>query len=286
MKLSKTIFITGANGFIGSHIKNFLITNSNYKNFRFLTPSRNELDLTDKNSVSKFVKLNNPRILIHCAAFIPEFNKFEKIKYYNNLIDSNIVDAFSDKKNSRCIYLSGTSVYAKSNGHLTEESLLRTENEYIQSKIDGESLFLDNCSKQVILRISAPYGSKQRAKTVIQKFVESALENKPLYIYGKGDRVQNFTYIKDILSALDKVLLSDIENGIFNICSDDIINMHDLADLIIKITSSNSEVISLQDLDPDDNKILKLSNEKAKLILGWRPQFDIKAGLIDMLNDL
>jgi nucleoside-diphosphate-sugar epimerase len=60
--------------------------------------------------------------------------------------------------------------------------------------------------------------------------------------------------------------------------------MRDLAEIILNITNSKSKLISLQELDPDDNTVLKLSNEKAKKILKWYPQFDIKAGIMDMLN--
>jgi UDP-glucose 4-epimerase len=202
---------------------------------------------------------------------------------FNNLIDSNIISASSLIKDIKFIYLSGTSVYEETSDLITEKSNVGSNNLYIKSKIDGEIMIQKNSINYIILRISAPFGKNQRTKTVVHKFISSAKKNQPLYIYGNGERIQNFTYIKDILSVIESLITNNNEIGIFNICSNKIISMKELAEYIIKVTNSKSSIISLNKIDPDKRECLNISNIKANEVLGWVPKFTIESGILEML---
>jgi nucleoside-diphosphate-sugar epimerase len=276
-----TILVTGSTGFIGGQIVSFL---EDKQKFKVLSPTRNELNLFIKEDVFDYFKTNNINIVIHCAAILPSNDNLKKTKDLNNLIDSNIISASSLIKGIKFIYLSGTSVYEETTDLITEKSNVGSNNLYIESKIDGEIMIQKNIINYIILRISAPFGKSQRTETVLHKFISSAIKNEPLYIYGKGERIQNFTYIKDILSVIETLVNNSYEIGIFNICSNKIISMKELADYIIKVTNSKSSIISVNKFDPDKRECLNISNSKANEILGWVPIFNIESGILDMLE--
>ncbi len=275
--------ILGSTGFLGSSIDESL-RGSTFE-IEILSPTREELDLLDSDRVRSFVNFHKPDIIIHCAAHLPVELDFKKSREINNRIDSNIAGALNNNSNCRLIYFSGTSVYKSSEVLITEESALNPSNEYFQSKLDGEKIFQNTGINTVILRVSAPYGAKQRAKTVLQKFIELALSNAPITLFGDGQRVQNFTYINDVVSAVYHVLLREDVDGVFNICSDNSVSMRELAEILVDVTNSKSEIFTSNKIDPDQNTVLKFSNQKAKLLLLWSPKFNIRSGLIDLLHE-
>lgn len=283
MSYSKKLLILGSTGFLGGSIAE-LFQDSIFE-MEVLQPTREKLNLLETDKVQKFINYNKPDLVIHCAAHLPTHSDFKNSRHINNLIDSNIAFALKSISNCRLIYFSGTSVYKSSKEWITEESEVDPTNEYFLSKLDGEMIFQDAGIKTVILRVSAPYGAKQRVKTVLQKFVESALTNVPITLFGNGQRVQNFTYINDVVSAVEQVLLREDVAGIFNICSNHSISMRNLAELLVDITNSKSEIVTSSVIDPDQNTELNFSNQKAKSILSWSPQYDIQSGLIDLLYE-
>jgi len=278
----KIVLITGYSGFIGGHLVQFL---SGCENIKLLHPNSNELNLLVKEDVVEYFKLHQPDIIVHCAAVLPDSVDLNKTKYFNNILDANIFSCAKLNKNVKVIYISGTSVYLDSEGVVDENSAVGNSNPYIQSKIDGEEMLRNSNIEFVILRVSAPFGQLQRIKTVIHKFIECAINDQPLFVYGNGERLQNFTYINDLLNAINIVISKPKIKGIFNICSDKFITMKELAELIINITNSKSEIISLKENDPDKRLHLRISNSKAKSILNWKPIFDTETGLKDMIHN-
>lgn len=277
----KVVLITGHSGFIGGNLVQFLSGNESIK---LLHPNSNELNLLIKEDVVEYFQFHQPDIVVHCAAVLPDSVDLNKTKYLNNILDANVFSCAEFNKNVKLIYISGTSVYLEAKGVVDENSEVGNDNPYIQSKIDGEEMLRNSNIEFIILRVSAPFGPLQRIKTVVHKFIECALNDQPIFVYGNGERLQNFTYIIDILNAINIVISKEEIKGIYNICSDQFISMKELAELIINITNSKSEIISLEENDPDKRSHVIISNTKAKEVLDWKPNFEIEAGLKDMIN--
>jgi nucleoside-diphosphate-sugar epimerase len=278
----KRVFISGANGFIGKAIVDEMKSTSS--SVIYGIPSSSELDLREFKSVKSYLREFKPDLVLHCAARLP-FGSTEEVAFEETCeIDLNVCNSLLEtNKKTKLIYASGTSVYLNDGEVITENTKLFSENKYIKAKINGERLFQMNLFNASIFRISAPYGVGQKIETVLHKFVKKSVKNESIGIFGNGERVQNFTNIDDIVKAF--ILAGEMKvNGVYNICSDRAISMKLLAEKIISLSQSHSQLLFKDKVDSDPTYILKLSNKKAKRELDWNPEVSLDLGLKKIIN--
>lgn len=104
-----------------------------------------------------------------------------------------------------------------------------------------------------IFRFFNTYGPKQSEDFVISKFLRKALRNEDITIYGDGSQTRTFCYIDDNMDVTVKLLESGLyENDVLNIGSDQLWSIKELAEMIIKITGSNSKFVHLPPLKEGD----------------------------------
>ena len=164
---------------------------------------------------------------------------------------------------------------------MEQHQILDIRDFYTMSKITGEhfcSMMKFNKIYSTSLRISAPYGEYSKNKNVINIFIDRALKNEDLIVYGKGSREQNFTYAGDIINALELILKKKI-NGTYNITSDKSISMIKLAKLIKKITKSKSRVIFNNKNDKQEYYRPKYNSKKAFEAFGYQSKYSLENGL-------
>lgn len=157
---------------------------------------------------------------------------------------------------------------------------------YTMSKITGEHFCsIMNFKKidAVSLRISAPYGEYSKNKNVLNIFLDKALKNEDIIVYGNGSREQNFTYAGDILNALELILKKKI-SGTYNVTSNQNISMFNLAKLIKEITKSKSRIVFNNKVDPQESYRPKYNSKKAFKTFGYKSKFDLKDGLQKYIN--
>jgi len=120
-----------------------------------------------------------------------------------------------------------------------------------------------------IFRFFNTYGPKQSADFVISKFLDAALHNKDITIYGDGSQSRTFCYIDDNIDACLKTFFDDrYKNDVYNIGSDVVITIHELANTIIELTSSNSKIVHLPPLPDGDMTRRQPDNAKMRELLG------------------
>jgi UDP-glucuronate decarboxylase len=132
-----------------------------------------------------------------------------------------------------------------------------------------------------IARIFNTFGPFMRIDDgrVVSNLIVQALTNKPLTIYGDGTQTRSFCYIDDLVNGLVKLMGSDPSvTGPINLGNPVEISMNRLAEIILKITDSNSK-ISYLPLPADDPKIRFPDISKAKKVLNWSPTVDLEQGL-------
>ena len=266
--MPKKILITGATGFIGQSVFRLLKENK----FKVTGISTEDLDLCDNTKLAKFFKKNHFDVIIHLAARVPKTEKDveQRLSIIENVTSTlNILEEFKKSKTQKFIFASGISVTAQ------------LKSLYVLSKYFGEILsqhYISDKKKITILRISAPYGPGQKPNNVIPIFINNALSNKEIKIFGSGKRSQDFIYIDDVAKAFLSAVRSE-KSGIYNIGSGESTSTKKLAQIILKANPKSKSKIVFQGKDPEENYRLKMDVSKAKRDLKFSPKISIKEGI-------
>lgn len=144
--------------------------------------------------------------------------------------------------------------------------------------------------KTVSLRLTNTYGPRMRVKDARQTFIgwwiRQLVEGQPLKIFGDGLQVRDFNYVDDVVEVLLLVAMHDTANGqIYNLGSDDPINLINLAELMIEINGGGKyDIVPF----PPDRKRIDIGDfygdyRKIRSKLGWQPQINLREGLTQTL---
>ena len=308
----QTILVAGGAGFIGSNLcerllgKNYrvvcidnLITGrweniddfTKNKNFSFLN-----LDLTS----SSFQNTKLPKInyIFHLASPASP-NKKSPRSYINFPIETLLVNSLgtynlletAKKFNARFLYASSSEIYGDPQVSPQKEDYFGNVNPvgirsvYDEGKRFGEAITMAYFRKfntdTRIIRIFNTYGHRMRADDgrVVSNFINQAISNKPLTVYGDGSQTRSICYIDDLVEGLIKTIVSDKTKGeVLNLGSPNEKTILDLANTIKKMTNSSSKII-FEPLPEDDPKVRRPDIDKAKKLIGWTPKVSIDRGL-------
>jgi UDP-glucuronate decarboxylase len=158
---------------------------------------------------------------------------------------------------------------------------------YDEGKRAAETLFFDYHRQHSVdirvARIFNTYGPRMAVNDgrVVSNFIVQALRNEPLTIYGDGSQTRSFCFVDDLIDGIMKLAFSnssEIHQPI-NIGNPTTFTMKELADEVIRITNSKSE-LAFRDLPSDDPQQRKPDISKAKTLLNWNPSIELEAGLV------
>lgn len=134
-----------------------------------------------------------------------------------------------------------------------------------------------------IFNTYGPYMDPQDGR-VITNFVNQALTNKDMTLYGDGSQTRSFQYIDDLLIGIEKFMKSSKTfHGPLNLGNPDEFTIKELAEIVVKLTNSNSKII-YKDLPKDDPKMRRPNISLAKRELDWQPKVKLKEGLKDTIS--
>ncbi|MFM8302293.1 MAG: UDP-glucuronic acid decarboxylase family protein [Gemmatimonadota bacterium] len=131
-----------------------------------------------------------------------------------------------------------------------------------------------------IVRIFNTYGPRMRPGDgrVVSNFIVQALRGEPLSMYGDGSQTRSFCYASDEVEGIYRLFLSE-ERMPVNIGNPNEFTVRELAELVIELTGSSSAIESLP-LPADDPKVRQPDITRAKAILGWQPTVQLREGLL------
>lgn len=130
-----------------------------------------------------------------------------------------------------------------------------------------------------IVRIFNTYGPRMRAEDgrVVSNFIVQALKGEPITIYGDGTQTRSFCYVDDEIRGF-LALLDSGESGPVNIGNDGEFTVRELADLVLEVTGSSSEVVH-EPLPVDDPRQRRPDLTMARQRLGWQPEIGLREGI-------
>ena len=120
---------------------------------------------------------------------------------------------------------------------------------------------------------------------VVSIFLTQCLKQRPITLHGDGSQTRSFTYVEDVIEAL--IAVSELDEGLdgsklsgasFNIGSDEEITIRNLAELVLEVTDSSTEIVS-EGNHPGDSLRRTADVSAAESALGWKPMIDLRSGL-------
>jgi UDP-glucuronate decarboxylase len=308
----KTILVAGGAGFVGSNLCEFLISRGNWvialdnlstgnignlkflmkhPKFRFVKGDVCKLPLTP--SLEKRGKIKE---IYHLAspASPPHYQKDPIATWQANTLGTLNLLELAKQHKAKFLFASTSEVYGDPKVHPQTESYWGNVNPiglracYDESKRAGESLVMSYVRhyklEAKIVRIFNTYGPKMDKNDgrVVSNFINQALQNKPITIYGKGTQTRSFMYIDDLVLGLTKMMSSGII-GPVNLGNPEEFSVKQLAQKIIKLTKSASTLV-YKPLPQDDPKQRKPDITLAKRFLKWQPKILLNSGLIKTIS--
>ena len=314
--MKKKIFITGATGFIGSHLcemgakKGYQVVgfdryNSNndlgwLKKSKYINKMEIILgDIRDYDSVYK--SMRGCHIIFHLAALIGiPYSYISPLAYVKTNVEGtyNVLEAAKNLSSKKVIITSTNEVYGSSQYlPMDEEHPLNAQSPYAASKTAADQLSLSYFKSfklpVTIIRPFNTYGPRQSERAVIPRIITQCLfqKNKNLTL-GSLKPTRDFNYVSDVCEAYYSILKNKKTEGqVINVGSKTNISIKNLAKKIIKMTNSKIKIKqNIKIFRPALSEVqnLKCNNNKLRKYTNWKQSVDLNSGLkktIQWIND-
>lgn len=273
------MLVTGGSGFIGSHVVDKLLDSGHtVRVLDMKEPHRGDMEYFKGNILSREVvkqAIKDVDFIYHFAAAsnidLVKNNPLETIEF--NITGTAHLLEEARYNNIRRFVMASSVFVHDTRGHL-----------YTTSKLASEMLCKDYHTlfsvPYTILRIGTAYGPRSRSADVISIFVQRALRNENLTIFGSGKQKRNFIYVEDIALACVAAINENAKNKIFTIAGKKSITIEELAYAVKDIVNPASEIILKEDSNREDDYLGQINNlEETFEELGWQPRIDIVNGI-------
>ena len=312
------IVVTGGLGFIGSNLiellleKNFYVINidncgyasSSYnfnqynkiKNYKFI-----KVDLNNKSKVLKILNTHKPKGIFHLAASTHVDRSIENPKDFitNNILATyNLLESIREyskiNKKYKLIHVSTDEIYGDLvKGKASENSYINPSSPYAASKASSNHLVTSYVRtfklNAVVTNSSNNYGPRQHPEKLIPKLIYNILNGKDLPIYGSGNNIREWMYVKDHCNALLKIFKKGQKGQIYNIGSGKLVSNLYLCKKILnfsrkkKILKKDIKIIHVKDRAGHDFRY-SLNSLKLNKKIKWKNKTNLTNGLIKTLD--
>lgn len=300
----KVFLITGAAGFIGSHMVDFLLKKNfyvigidNLKNGRVKNIKHN---LKNKNfyfiktDILKILKLKKKikslDYVIHFAGLGEVVPSIENPNLYleQNIIGtSKVLDFVKQYKIKKFVYAASSSCYGLNNTQINENGAISIEHPYALSKYLGEYVTFSLAKIYKIpvnsIRIFNAYGPRVRSNSnygaVFGVFFKQKISKKPLTVVGDGNQKRDYIYVSDVCDAFYKCAISVYKNEIFNLGTGKPKKINELVKIL------KSKIINIP-WRPGEPRVTWANPKKIKSYLKWKPKVPFAQGVKSMMKNM
>ncbi|HEX8965187.1 MAG TPA: NAD-dependent epimerase/dehydratase family protein [Patescibacteria group bacterium] len=301
----KIALVTGATGFVGSHLVKRLI-NEKYTVHVLVRESSDTskikdvlpkvyvhiVSLEDKQKLTESVSKIKPAYIFHLATnglFSGIEKPFKEILKTNVLGTINLIEACNNIPYKCFVNTGSSSEYGEKEKIMTETDVCFPQSSYALSKLTA-TLFCVKTAKEnkkpiVTLRLFSPFGANDDNRRLIPYVIQNAKENKPISL-SSPDSVRDYIYIKDVVDAYLACIKNakKISGEIINIGSGKEYSIKEIVAAITSLTNSKSKIA----WNSNKNKRFESTHwqaniRKAKKLLDWTPKYSFKQGLKEIM---
>lgn len=304
------ILVTGAAGFIGSHLADRLLQedvevtaldnmstgrqaniqhNLNNRNYKFIKG-----DIRDRKQLAETLK--GADAVFHEAAQVNITKSLEDPLTTNDINVNgtlNVLKACADQKVRCLVFASSCAVYGEEPTLPKKEDMTpKPISPYAASKLAAEN-YVTVYSKVYDIRTTSlryfnVYGPRQTSgpySGVIPIFIHNLLNNRKITIYGDGDQTRDFVYVNDVVEANIRALTSNRSAGeVFNVATGHQVTVNELVEKLQKVTGKNDVEVVHAAERTGDIRHSYADVSKAERLIGYRPRVDIFNGLSELVE--
>jgi UDP-glucuronate 4-epimerase len=307
----RTVLLTGAAGFIGSHLAERLLEQgcrvlaidnfcdfydpaSKHRNIQRLTPHDRfhlvQADIRDRGTLMQIVADHQPDSIVHLAAMAGVRPSIEQPAYYTDVNihgTVNLLDSAITHHIRRVVFASSSSVYGNNPKvpFSEDDRVDHPISPYAATKKAGELLchtyhHLHHISI-ACLRFFTVYGPRQRPDLAISKFLNLVKNNQPIPLYGDGATSRDYTYIDDILQGTLAALQwsqTPGRYGVFNLGGSSPVTLTELIQTIETVTGRKAR-IQYQPKQPGDVERTWADLDRRRMALAFTPKVSLLEGI-------
>jgi dTDP-glucose 4,6-dehydratase len=300
------IVITGAAGFIGSHLSETLLDDGHsivgidnlltgdlaniahlrHRDFQFI-----------KHDVTNYIEVDGPvDIVLHWASPASPIDYLElpipTLKV--GALGTHKALGLAKAKVARFVLASTSEVYGDPLEHPQKETYWGNVNPigprgvYDEAKRFAEAMTVAyhrfHGVDAKIVRIFNTYGPRMRVHDgrAVPAFISQALRNEDVTIFGSGAQTRSFCYVSDLVAGIKKLMMSSLNDPV-NIGNPHEMSIEEMAKTIIRMTGSSSRIV-YQPLPTDDPKVRQPDITRARTLLGWEPTISLAQGLTSTIK--
>ena len=298
-----TIFVTGGAGFIGSNFVHYISQKAfdevivldkltyagDMENLSPLSVIVKGVDITYKRRLEDLFQQYRPK---HIFNFAAETHVDNSIGDASPFIDTNIIGTvnlldLSVKYDVQKFHHISTDEVYGSLGYddppFTETTPYDPQNPYAASKASSDHFVMTYHNTYglptTITNCSNNYGPRQHKEKLIPKTISNILQNKPIPVYGKGENIRDWIYVKDHCRAILDLWYVGGQGEKYNIGGECEVKNIDLVKMIIKIMGASEDLIQYVDDRPGHDLRYAIDNAKIKNTVGFKPEYSLMDGL-------
>lgn len=304
--LVTAVLVTGAAGFVGSHLCEALLDQGHTVRgldafTTFYDPARKRANVSpllphpqfslmeaDLLEVDLTSALDGVDAVVHLAgepgvttSWGPSFSRYVD---RNVLATQRLLEGAVAHHVEKVVYASSSSVYGGDADSLRARGEPRPFSPYGVSKLAGEALVgayaLCHGLSTVSLRYFSVYGPRQRPDMAAHRFIEALLDGAPLHVFGDGSQVRDFTYVGDVVRATVRALFVDLPPAaVVDVASGHPVAVSELIGLLHELTGQDGAPVLHTEERRGDVARTEGRSDVARDHLGWTAEVDLRIGL-------